>query len=132
MFVHTLSAETLAHVLDALPLRIFWKDRESRFIGCNRLFAADAGVTDPETFIGKTDFYFYHPDQARAFRLGDAQVMATGEPKLGIVEQLTLENGETRWLETNKIPLRNNAGQIIGVLGAYQDITDRVAAQRAA
>jgi PAS domain S-box-containing protein len=132
MLVHTLSAETLALVIDAIPVRMFWKDRDMRFLGCNKLFAADAGVTDLETFIGKTDFYFYHADQARAFRAADAQVMATGEPKLGILEKLTLESGEERWLETNKVPLRNQAGDIIGVLGTYQDVTDRIRAPRAA
>lgn len=129
MLLHTLSAETLALIIDAIPARIFWKDCDLRFLGCNRLFAEDAGVTDLSTFIGKTDYYFYHADQARAFREDDAQVIATGEPKLGIIEQLTLESGETRWLETNKVPLRNQAGQIVGVLGAYQDVTDRVRAQ---
>lgn len=132
MLLHTLSAETLALIVDAMPIRIFWKDRESRFLGCNKLFAQDAGVTDLGSFVGKTDFYFYHADQARAFRTDDAQVMASGEAKLGIVEELTLETGETRWVETNKVPLRNDAGQIVGILGTYQDVTDRVRAQRAA
>jgi PAS domain S-box-containing protein len=132
MLLHTLSAETLALIVDAMPVRIFWKDRESRFLGCNKLFAEDAGVTDLESFVGKTDFYFYHADQARAFRMDDAHVMASGEAKLGIVEELTLETGETRWVETNKVPLRNEAGQIVGVLGTYQDVTDRIRAQRAA
>lgn len=132
MLLNSLSAETLALVIDALPMRIFWKDRESRFLGCNKLFAEDAGVTDLASFIGKTDYYFYHAAQARAFRMDDANVMASGEAKLGIIEELTLETGETRWMETNKIPLRNEAGQIVGVLGAYQDVTERVRAQRAA
>lgn len=132
MLLHTLSAETLALIVNAMPIRIFWKDRESRFLGCNKLFAEDAGVTDLESFVGKTDYYFYHADQARAFRVADAQVMASGEAKLGMLEELTLENGETRWMETNKVPLRNEAGQIVGVLGTYQDVTDRIRAQRAA
>lgn len=131
MLLHTLSTETLSLIVDAMPLRIFWKDRESRFLGCNKLFAQDAGVTDLESFIGKTDFYFYHADQARAFRMDDAQVMASGEAKLSIVEELTLETGETRWMETNKVPLRNDAGQIVGILGTYQDVTERVRAGRA-
>jgi PAS domain S-box-containing protein len=132
MFMHSLSTETLALVIDALPVRMCWKDRDSRFLGCNRLFAADAGVTDPADFIGKTDYYFYHADQARAFRIDDAQVIASGEAKLGIIEPLTLETGETRWMETNKVPLRNHAGEIIGVLATYQDVTERVIARRIA
>ncbi len=132
MLLNSISAETLALVVDAIPARVFWKDRESRFLGCNKLFAQDAGVTDLASFIGKTDYYFYHADQARAFRADDAQVMASGEAKLGIIEELTLESGETRWMETNKIPLRNHAGEIVGVLGTYQDVTDRIRTQHAA
>jgi len=130
MFFHSLSDETLSLIIDALPVRIFWKDRESRFLGCNKLFAADAGITDAAEFIGKTDFYFFHPEQARAFRIADARVMASGEPQVALVEELTLPNGETRYVETNKVPLRNNAGEIFGVLGSYQDVTDRVLAER--
>ena len=129
--LHKLSAETLALIVDAMPIRIFWKDRESRYLGCNKLFAQDAGVAI-ENFVGKTDYYFYHATQARAFRTDDAQVMASGEAKLGIIEELTFDTGETRWVETNKVPLRDDAGQIIGVLGTYQDVTDRIRAQRAA
>lgn len=132
MHLHTLSVETLALIAEAMPARVFWKDRESRFLGCNKVFAQDAGVTDLESFIGKTDYYFYHADQARAFRADDAEVMATGQAKLAIIEELTLEGGETRWMETNKVPLRDGSGQIVGILGTYQDVTERVLAQRAA
>lgn len=128
MLSKALSEETFAQIVDALPVRIFWKDRESRFLGCNKLFAADAGVSDPDAFVGKTDFFFFEADQARAFRMDDAQVMASGQAKLAILERLTLTNGDVRWLETSKVPLRNEAGQIIGVLGAYQDVTERIRA----
>ena len=132
MLLHTLSAETLAQVIDAIPVRIFWKDRDLRFLGCNKLFAEDAGITDLASFVGKTDFYFYHADQARAFRIDDAQVMASGVAKIGIIEELTLENGETRWLETSKVPLRDEGGRIVGVLGTYHDVTERVRREREA
>lgn len=132
MFFNHLSNETLSLIIDAIPVRIFWKDRESRFLGCNKLFAADTGVTDLDAFIGKTDFYFFHPDQARAFRIADAQVMASGEPQIGVIEEMTLPSGETRFVETNKVPLRNDAGEIFGVLGTYQDVTERIRAQQSA
>lgn len=99
------SPDMLVRVLDTLPVRIFWKDRESRFLGCSRLFATDAGVADPSEFIGRSDFYFYHPDQAASFRDDDADVMHSRTPKLGIIEKLTKANGVVVWLETNKWPL---------------------------
>jgi len=121
----------LTQVLDALPVRIFWKDRESRYVGCNKLFAADAGVDDPQEFVGKSDFYFYHPDQAKAFRDDDADVMYSGRAKLGIVEKIVHESGQVQWVETNKFPMRDAAGVVVGVIGMYQDVTVRVLADEA-
>ncbi|WP_395645672.1 PAS domain-containing protein [Terricaulis sp.] len=123
--INSLSADVLAQVLDGLPVRIFWKDRESRYLGCNKQFAVDAGVDDPVELIGKSDYYFYPPEQAKAFRDDDADVMWKGEPKVGIVEELTLTDGKTIVLETNKYPLRDQTGKVIGIIGTYQDITAR-------
>ena len=127
--INSLPPEVLAQVLDALPVRIFWKDRESRFLGCNQLFCDDAGISDPKEFIGKSDYFFYHPDQARAFRDDDAEVMFSGKAKLGIEEKLTRADDEVVWLETNKLPLKDAAGAIIGVLGMYHEITSRKQAE---
>jgi PAS domain S-box-containing protein len=120
--INSLPPDVLVQVLDTLPVRIFWKDRESRFIGCNRLFAQDAGVFEPSDFIGCSDYFFYPPEQASAFRDDDAEIMYYGKPKLGIIEKLTRPSG-TIWLETNKWPLRGADGEIIGVIGMYRDIT---------
>lgn len=122
--INSLPPEVLVEVLDALPVRVFWKDRESRYMGCNKRFADDAGIADLSEFIGKSDYYFYHPDQARAFRDDDADVMFTGEPRFGILEKLTKADGRTIWLETHKMPLRNASGEVIGVIGVYSDVTD--------
>lgn len=125
MMINSLPLEVLVQVIDTLPVRIFWKDRDSRFLGCNKRFAEDAGVEDPREFVGKSDYFFYHPDQASAFRDDDADVMFSGKPKLGILEKLTRADGQITWLETNKWPLRNAEGGVIGVIGMYVDITDQ-------
>lgn len=96
--INSLPLEVLVQIVDTLPVRIPWKDRDSCFLGCNERFAQDAGISDPREFIGKSDYYFYHPDQASAFRDDDANVMFSGVPKLGIVEKLTRANGEVVWL----------------------------------
>ncbi len=120
-----LSAELmLSTVLDALPVAIFWKDRDSRILGCNRQFAEDAGA-DLVDLIGKTNFEVYPPAQAEAYRADDLEVINSGQPKLAIEEPLLLSDGTTAWIETNKIPLRNAAGAIVGVLGTYRDTTQR-------
>lgn len=122
--ITTLPPEALQQMLNALPIRIFWKDRESRYLGCNQLFADDAGVPDPKHFMGKTDFYLFPFHQAETYRYDDADVMLTGAPKL-IEEQLTMPDGQVRWVETHKMPLRDSVGCVIGILGMYQHITER-------
>lgn len=121
--INSLPLDVLVQVLDTLPVRIFWKDHDSRFLGCNRLFAQDAGVFDPQDFVGRSDYFFYPPEQATAFREDDADVMYHGVPKLGIIEKLSRPRGEI-WLETNKWPLRNAEGEVVGIIGMYRDITE--------
>jgi diguanylate cyclase (GGDEF)-like protein/PAS domain S-box-containing protein len=117
--------QMLELVLNALPVALFWKDRDSRILGCNQKFADDSGVVRPADLVGKTNFDFYPIDEAEAYRADDLDVINTGLPKLGIEEPLLLPNGETAWVETNKIPIRNSLGAIVGLLGTYRDITER-------
>ncbi|HVY86473.1 MAG TPA: ATP-binding protein [Caulobacterales bacterium] len=112
-------------VLDAFPAAVFWKDTQSRYLGCNRRFADDTGLAHPNDVIGKTDFDFVSADQAEAFRADDRAVMATGKPEIAIEETVVLPSGETLFLETNKLPLRDASGAIVGVVCTYKDITPR-------
>jgi PAS domain S-box-containing protein len=120
-----------AMVLDALPMRVFWKDRDGRFLGCNELVAKDAGYSRPEDMIGLTDFDLHAPDLAAAYRADDMTVIDMNTPKLGIIERHGLRSGEQIWVETNKIPLRDESGAVQGVLGTYHDVSPRVAMQDA-
>ncbi|MCI5223260.1 MAG: response regulator, partial [Candidatus Electrothrix sp. AR4] len=114
--------------INAIPGRIFWKDRNSVFLGCNDLFAEDAGVQKSEELIGKTDYdtSWGKDPMADAYRKDDAQVIESGIPKLNYEEgQLQGKEGTWRWLETSKVPLKDVHGKIVGVMGAYQDVTER-------
>lgn len=122
--ISSLPFDALQNMLEALPVRIFWKDRESRYLGCNQLFADDAGIKAPETFLGKTDFYFYPFHQAELYRFNDAEVMHTGVPST-VDEQLTMPDGQVRWVRTYKAPLRDAEGRTIGLVGMYQHITEQ-------
>ncbi len=112
-------------VLDTIPVRLFWKDLTSTFMGCNRLFAEDAGFQVPEELIGLDDYRMGWREQAERYRQDDLEVMASGKPKVQYEEIQTTPEGKQIWLSTSKVPLRNTQDEIIGVLGSYEDVTRR-------
>ena len=122
----------LQTVLDTFPLSVFWKDQNSVYLGCNRRFLKDAGFSSADAVVGKTDFDMpWDTHEAEAYRADDSQVVASERPKLGIIETQVQADGSQVWLETNKLPLYDLTGAVIGVLGTYQDITDRKQAEQA-
>jgi len=114
-------------VMDNIPISIFWKDRDSRYLGCNRMFASDVGRSDTEQLIGKTDYDNPSSKEENDFFVAcDKRVMESGMPEYHIIESQLRPEGKQAWLDTNKIPLQDAGGVTIGVLGMYEDITDRV------
>lgn len=112
-------------VLDTIPVRVFWKDRNLNYLGCNKLFAQDAGLQSPDEIIGKNDLELGWTQQAERYRADDREIIDSGRAKLRYEEPQTGPGGEQLWLETSKIPLTGSHGEIIGVLGTYVDITER-------
>ena len=124
------SQQLLQLVMDNIPQSIFWKDRNLVYLGCNRNFARDANVASPEDIVGKTDYDFpWTREEADFFRECDRQTMESGEPLLHIIEPQQRANDQQTWLDTNKIPLRNAQGEVVGILGTYEDITVRKQAE---
>jgi signal transduction histidine kinase len=109
-------------------VRIFWKDQDLIYLGCNTIFAQDAGFSDPMDIIGKDDFQMGWRDQAELYRSGDRQVIESGDPILLNEEPQTTPEGNTIILLTNKMPLRNSMGEIYGILGTSMNVTDLIAA----
>jgi PAS domain S-box-containing protein len=122
------SRNMLQLVLDTIPQRVFWKDLQSRFLGCNPAFANDYQLTH-EQIIGKTDFELPWSEWAALYRTDDAKVIETKIPKLDYEQPTSDLNGEQTWIRTSKIPLTNTQGEVIGVLGCYDDISDRKRAE---
>jgi PAS domain S-box-containing protein len=112
-------------VLDHIPQRIFWKDTNFKYLGCNKLFAIDAGLNEPSEIIGMDDFKLAWKKTAKLYRTDDTYVMQSKQPKLKYQEPVDRPDGSMMWVETNKLPLLDKNGNVIGLLGTYEDITDR-------
>ncbi|MEE9355740.1 MAG: EAL domain-containing protein [Methylococcaceae bacterium] len=115
----------LQNVLNSLPQRIFWKDRNGRYLGCNSLFANDAGLDSATEIIGKLDSDLIWAEQAERYRADDLEVIDSGQPKSYYEEPQNRSDGKEIWVETNKTPLIDDNGDVIGILGTYSDITDK-------
>ena len=125
-----LSRNMLSHIMNSVPQAIFWKDRESVYLGCNRVFALQAGLDHPEDIVGKQDFDLpWGREASEGYRADDREVMERTEAKRHIIETLRQADGATIWIDTSKIPLIDKSGRVEGVLGVYEDITRRKQAE---
>jgi PAS domain S-box-containing protein len=118
------SHQILQTILDTIPVRVFWKDRDLKYLGSNRPFAQDAGFNEPKELIGKDDCGIGWRGQAEIYCADDLSVIASGKAKVMIEEPQKTRDGKIIWLLTSKVPLRDATGGISGVLGTYTDITE--------
>jgi two-component system, sensor histidine kinase ChiS len=115
----------LQYVVDNIPYLIFWKDAESRYLGCNKNFAALDGRADPRELVGRSDADMVWKDQAETYRAGDVATMQAGVPILNQEEVSPDGKGGEMVILTSKVPLRDDSGAVNGLLGIIVDITER-------
>jgi diguanylate cyclase (GGDEF)-like protein/PAS domain S-box-containing protein len=111
---------------------IFFKDRDSRFLSVSAGWLAayfDGGSV--EDLVGKTDFDIFSEPHATAARADEQRVIRTGVPMVAKPERETFHDRPDKWTSTSKLPLRNEAGDIIGTFGLSRDITPQIQAQEA-
>ena len=123
------SQQIIEGILNAIPVRVFWKDQNLVYLGCNAVFARDAGFADPKEVIGKDDYQMGWREQAESYRNDDRQVIESGRSKLLIEEAQTTPAGIVITLLTSKLPLLGSKGEVSGVIGMYMDITERKQAE---
>ncbi len=111
-------------ILNTIPVRVFWKNSEFKYLGCNKLFAQDAGFDDPFKIIGMDDYQLSWKSEADLYRADDRKVLSDAVSIMNYEEPQTTPDGHKIWLKTSKIPLKNATGSTIGVLGTYEDITE--------
>lgn len=111
----------LTAIIENQPGLVWLKDKEGRFLAVNHAFAHSCGKQSPDELIGRTDLDIWPRELAEMYRNDDESVIASGSPVS--VEELINDNGERRWFETFKTPVKNSSGEIIGTSGYAHDIT---------
>jgi PAS domain S-box-containing protein len=119
-----------AIVLNTIPQSVFWKDLRGRYLGCNIPFAKVAGLDTPDDIAGKTDFDLPWPrSEAEAYRADDQAVIAGNQQRLHSIEPLQRADGSRIMIDTSKIPLVDAHNAPFGLVGIFEDITERIRAE---
>jgi methyl-accepting chemotaxis protein len=122
---------TLRTLVDNLPDLIYVKDVQGRFLLANVAVARVMGAKAPNDLLGKSDFDFHRKDLAALYHEDEQKIIRSGKPLLAREEECRDPAGKLMSLETTKIPLRDPAGAVTGLVGIGRDITLRVAEARA-
>ncbi|MBA4058190.1 MAG: hypothetical protein C0490_25970 [Marivirga sp.] len=117
--------ETMQTIIDNIPRAVFWKDKELRFQGCNKIFANVAGLKSPRELVGRTDYEMPWKEHGDAYREDDAAVMNSRKARLDLEERNVNSDGVESWVLTSKVPVMNKHGEVVAVLGMFEDITER-------
>ena len=118
------SERMLQTVMDNFPGVVFWKDRQSIYLGCNQSFAITVGLKDPTEIVGKTDFDMpWKSSESIKYLKDDFAVMEFGKARFHIIERLRHFDGQINWIDTSKLPLKDSTGQVVGVIGVSHDIS---------
>ena len=118
-----LERDLLRALMDNVPDRIYFKDTDSRFILCNKALAERIGLKNPDDVVGKTDYDFHPLERAREFQKDEHRIIITGQPMVNKVEEQTALDGSRIWASVTKVPTRNRAGYLTGIIGISRDIT---------
>jgi diguanylate cyclase (GGDEF)-like protein/PAS domain S-box-containing protein len=115
----------LHNLMDSVPDAIFFKDRQHRFLRINRVHAAILGVQRPEDAVGRPTSDFFPPDEARQRDAEDDEILRTAKPLPDKVRRINQPGGKVRWSSTTKAPIKDENGQVTGLVGIARNVTER-------
>jgi PAS domain S-box-containing protein len=121
--------EEIQLIIDSTPILVFYKDLEGKFLRVNKAMTDSLDIAEKD-LLGKTAFNLFSKDIAQSMTDDDQEVFTTGHPKLNIIEQYESAAG-MKWVQTDKIPILDNDGKVIGLVGFAQDITEKKEAEEA-
>lgn len=115
----------MLHVLmENVPDWIFFKDAESRIVRTNRAHAQLLGFDDPQDVVGKTDFDLFPGKDAQRYYDEEQEMLQSGQSVVARLGQTPSRDGEVFWVSETKIPLKDETGRVIGLVGISRDVTD--------
>lgn len=118
------SQQMLQTLMNNFPGFIFWKDTQSRYLGCNQALATRSGLNSPAQIVGKTDAELpWGVNFAEKFRAEDLKVIENEQPLIHMDELLVQSNGRLSWFDKSKFPLHDSQGRVIGLMGVANDIS---------
>jgi PAS domain S-box-containing protein len=116
----------LRTIIDDLPDCIYVKDTQGRFLAANQATARIMGVATPDDLLGKSDADFYPPDLAAQYRADEEELLSSGQPLINKDEPRRDVSGTPRDVVTTKVPLKDDQGRVVGLVGISRDLTRRV------
>jgi PAS domain S-box-containing protein len=118
-------------LMDNIPDSIYFKDCQCRILRMNRKEMRDLNVENMSQIVGKTDADLWGEEFGRKTFTDEQRLMESGEPIIGLIESRQLEDGQTNWTWTTKVPLRDDNGQIVGLVGITRGINELMNTQKA-
>ncbi len=119
------SQQMLQLIMDTIPMSVFWKDKDSIYLGCNKTFIRECGLEQYEDVVGNNPYDLFPSDLAAAIIDRDQDVIRNNQPLFHFTQSHTKHDGSIGWREISKIPLRDKEGRAVGVLGVWRDITEQ-------
>jgi len=117
-------------LIDSVPLNVYYKDRDSRFVVVNDAMARWFGMSSPSEVQGKSDRDIFSEEHWRQAEADEREIVESGVPMVGRIEKETWGGKQDTWVMTSKYPWRNEEGEIFGTFGVSSDVTNLVRAQR--
>ena len=116
---------SLQALIDWVPDNLWVKDAASRFLISNNATAIQIGLSGSEDLIGKTDLDVHPPEAARQYFADEQNIIQSGQPMIDKEEYVIDPSGDKRYLLSTKVPVRNSANEVVGLVGISRDITER-------
>ena len=123
------SAEMLDLIIRHIPIAVFWKDENLKYIGCDQIFCEDRGLNEKCDVYGLTDFDLFPKEIAEDFVRTDRQVIQSGKALINQEVKIFDAGGQSEVLRMSKVPVKNAQGEVVLIMGLYEKITNEVMTQ---